>query len=363
MWKYNSFLVPVSKANRISMGEGQTPLVKSRSIGIELGIPNLYFKLENLNPTGSYKDRFASAFVSIMKSRNQKFCIATSSGNTGASLAAYCAAANIRCFLTVVDAAPAAKIKQMQLYGADICMVKDFGTDPALSSEIFSLLKNFAASLGVPLPVSAYCYCPEGMQGVQTITYELFEQTENTVDHIFSPSGGGGLTLAIAKGVAAYGNKYQLPALPKVHCVQPEGNDTIASPLRNNEIHARQTKHSTTAISGLQVPNVLDGDEVISACRSLKGNGYAVADENIFTWHKKLAQQEGIFCEPAGAVSLAGLALAMEKGEIAPGEKVVCLVTGSGFKDMLSVEKHFALPTIEPISTGSFATLIEEMKA
>ena len=232
-----------------------------------------------------------------------------------------------------------------------------------LSATIFSLLKSFAESLGIPLPVSAYCYCPEGMQGVQTISYEIFEQTGNAVGHIFSPAGGGGLTLAVAKGVVEYARKYQLPGLPKVHCVQPEGNDTIASCLRNNETQAKQVERSTTAISGLQVPNVLDGNEVITACRSLGGNGYTVTDENVFAWHKKLAQQEGIFCEPAGAVSLAGLALAVENGEIAAGDKVVCLVTGSGFKDMLTVDKHFNLPPVASVGADYFATLIEKIKA
>ncbi|WP_316810916.1 pyridoxal-phosphate dependent enzyme [Pedobacter heparinus] len=362
MWKYQSFLPPVSKANRISMGEGQTPLVKSRSIGPALGIPDLYFKLENLNPTGSYKDRFASTFVSMMKSRNQDFCIATSSGNTGAALAAYCAAANIRCMITVVDGAPEAKIKQMQVYGASMFMVKDFGKDPELSTEVFSLLNSFALSVGLPLPVSAYCYCPEGMQGVQTIAYEIFEQTANTVDHIFCPAGGGGLTLSLARGVKEYGHKYQLSALPRVHCVQPEGNDTMVSPLRNKEDVAVQKERSTTIISGLQVPNVLDGNEVITACRSLGGTGYAVADDEVFNWHKKMAQQEGIFCEPAGAVALAGLALAIEKGEVAGGEQVVCLVTGSGFKDMLAVERQFALPGLAAIDKAAFALWIEKIK-
>lgn len=362
MWKYQAFLPLLSKANRISMGEGQTPLVKSRSIGPALGIPDLYFKLENLNPTGSYKDRFASAFVSMMKSRKQDLCIATSSGNTGAALAAYCAAANIRCIITVVDGAPEAKIKQMQVYGASMFMVKDFGKDPELSAEVFSLLNSFALSLDLPLPVSAYCYCPEGMQGVQTIAYEIFEQTANAVRHIFCPAGGGGLTLSLAKGVMEYGYRYQLSGLPRVHCVQPEGNDTMAGPLRNKENGAVQRARSTTAISGLQVPNVLDGNEVITACRSLGGTGYAVTDTEVFNWHKKMAQQEGIFCEPAGAVALAGLALAVEKGEVAGGEQVVCLVTGSGFKDMLTVEKQFGLPAVEAIDKAAFAAWIEKMK-
>ena len=349
MWKYKALLPTYPEKNIVSLGEGNTPLVKSRYIGKELGIPELYFKLENLNPSGSYKDRFASAFITALKSRGKHICIATSSGNTGAALSAYSAAAGINCVLAIVDGAPEGKIKQMQLYGAHTYMINGFGKDPQVTSNVFQMLSDLAAQMQVPLPVSAYCYCPEGMVGVQTIAYEILEQTNFDADHIFSPSGGGGLTLAVAKGVIAYGrNNPNLVKLPKVHCVQPEGNDTIASSLRTQS-KAVSIPYATTNVSGLQVPSVLDGNEVITACTQLNGNGYTVPDADTFSFHRLMAQKEGIFCEPAGAVALAGLASAIRKQEIKNTDKVVCLVTGSGFKDMQSVERNFGLPDIEKI--------------
>jgi threonine synthase len=94
---------------------------------------------------------------------------------------------------------------------------------------------------------------------------------------------------------------------------------------------------STTAISGLQVGSVLAGDDVIAACRELGGTGYVVADETVFAWQARLAREEGIFSEPAGAVALAGVEQAASRGELAPDEHAVCLVTGSGFKDERSL--------------------------
>lgn len=320
-------------------------MVKSRSIGKELGIPNLYFKLENLNPTGSYKDRFASVLVSEMVSKGQKVCIATSSGNTGAALAAYCAAAGIICIIVVVDGAPLPKVKQMQLYGAHILMVKGFGKSPEVTARIFDELEAISKAQGLPLPISAYRYCPSAMQGVQTISYEVAEALGNQHVHIFSPAGGGGLTLAVTKGVLTGG---ELSAT-KVSCVQPQGNDTIATAIREKRAHANAIKYSATEVSGLQVANVLDGDAVIENIRSLGGNGYIVADEEVFIWQKALARQEGIFCEPAGAVALSGLKEALNKNEADPGEAVVCLITGSGFKDMQSVENNFSLATVSPL--------------
>ena len=348
IWKYHQFLPTIPTDHRILLGEGQTPLIKSKWIGKELGIPELYLKLENLNPSGSYKDRFAAMFVSLLQSRSIPICLATSSGNTGAALAAYCAAANIKCILAIVDGAPLAKIKQMQLYGAHTYMIKDFGKDMNVTKDVFDFLESTAASLKIPLPISAYYYCSEGMEGVQTLSYELMEETESSLDQIFSPAGGGGLTLAIAKGVRIYSEQKPGVGIPKVNCVQPEGNDTIASSLRNRN-KATAICFSTTTISGLQVPNVLDGNTVIEECVKLEGNGYVVSDNIVFEFQRKLALQEGIFCEPAGAVALAGLALAAEKREVNSNEKVACIITGSGFKDMGNVDEHYQLSEPEKL--------------
>ncbi|GLU52823.1 pyridoxal-phosphate dependent enzyme [Dyadobacter frigoris] len=354
IWKYESFLPDVPEQYRLSLGEGDTPLIKSGFIGNELGLSNLYFKLENLNPTGSYKDRFAAVLVSEMRAAGQKVCIATSSGNTGAALSAYCAAAGITCMLVVVDGAPESKVKQMQLYGAQILMVKDFGKNAETTSKVFDDLEKICSSRQLPLPISAYRYCPSAMQGVETIVYEIQEMLPDGVDQIFVPAGGGGLTLAITKGV--FSSSFNI----KVNCVQPEGNDTIASALRKGEMKAKSVSASFTAVSGLQVANVIDGDQVINNCRKLGGNGYVVNDPDVFKWQKMLARKEGIFCEPAGAVALAGLADAIARKEIGKNETVVCLVTGSGFKDMMSVDRNFELPEVKTLSRENCISTIEE---
>ena len=332
----------ISPTNSIHLGEGHTPLIRSRAIGPEMGLPHLYFKLENLNPSGSYKDRFAARLINDMLAKGQKTCIATSSGNTGAALSAYCAAAGIRCIVIVVDGAPQPKLKQMQLYGAELLMIQDFGKSAGVTEQVFQELAKINAKADLPLPISAYKFCAVGMEGVETISHELMEQLEDEIE-IFVPAGGGGLTLAVARGVLSKQRQ------AKVHCVQPEGNDTIASSLRKG-YPAVAVPRSSTSISGLQVANVLDGQEVITTCRQLGGTGYTVEDEAVYQCHRNLAIKEGIFSEPAGAVALAGLEKAILLGEIDPDKKYVCLVTGSGFKDMETVDRNFALPAVRPIS-------------
>jgi threonine synthase len=341
-----------SQPNRIDLGEGNTPLVRSRNIGLELGLPNLYFKLENLNPTGSYKDRFAAALVSEMVSNRQTRCIATSSGNTGAALAAYCAAAQIKCIVAVVDGAPVPKLKQMQLYGAELLMIDGFGTSAEVTGRVMDHLENLTKKLNLPLPISAYRFCASGMAGVESISHEILDALDGIAE-IFVPAGGGGLTLAVARGVMAKKGH------AKVHCIQPEGNDTIATSLRTGA-PAKSVGQSTTRISGLQVANVLDGNETIATCKTLAGTGQTVSDATILRWHKELAFREGIFCEPAGAVALAGVEKAVLNGEIDPDANIVCLITGSGFKDMATVESGFSLPPVTPANIeNSFRKLSE----
>lgn len=333
IWKYGHLLPAVNDACRISLGEGNTPLVRSRQLGPMLGLDNLYFKLESTNPSGSYKDRFAAAAIAHLLEAGTKTCFATSSGNTGAALAAYSAAAGIQCFLLIVDGAPLGKLQQMQVYGAQTIMVKNFGKDFTVTKELMERLTKTATEHNSPVQISAYSYSPLGMAGVQGIAFEIAEALPDENIQVFSPAGGGGLTLSITEGFRIWKENNAAFMQPKVHCVQPEGNNTIAGPLSEGVESAIGIPHSTTKISGLQVPNVLDGDRVISSCRATGGNGYTVTDALIYECQHQMSTMEGIFSEPAGAVAFAGLRKALKKNEINKNDHIVCLVTGSGFKD------------------------------
>lgn len=324
---------------RMSLGEGNTPLIPSRTLGPALGLRNLFFKLEQLNPSGSYKDRFAAAAVSDLLRRGASVCLATSSGNTGAALAAYCGAAGIPCMLVIVDGAPEGKLRQMRAYGARTLLVRGFGKDLRVTNEVMKGLEGLAREFNSPVQISAYRTSPMGMAGVQTIAYEIAGDLPAGNKKIFSPAGGGGLTLAVAAGFRVWKKAYPAFDPATVNCVQPVGNDTISGPLRAGAGRAKAIPDSTTAISGLQVPAILDGDEVIAACRASGGTGYVVRDERVYRCQAELAQKEGIFCEPAGAVALAGVMEAAGAGELDPEEPVVCLVTGHGFKDPVSADR------------------------
>lgn len=333
IWKYDRWLPNIRKDARVTLGEGGTPLVESKSIGRELGLDKLYFKLEICNPSGSYKDRFASMAISSLKDEDISNCFATSSGNTGAALAAYSAAAGIKCFVLVVDGAPLGKLEQMLCYGATILMVKGFGKDLEITNSLMREYTKLASELGGSVQISAYRYSPVGMQGVQTIAYEIADEIQGPDLHVFCPAGGGGLAYAVALGFREYNNEKVGFSMPRLHCVQPIGNDTLATALRTGRPIAENLNKSTTSISGLQVPNVLDGNELITISRESGGSGFIVKDEAVFYAQRLLSTREGIFSEPAGAVSLAGLIEAVRNGDLRKGDNAVCVVTGSGFKD------------------------------
>lgn len=347
LWRWGNAIEQVDEQHRVGLGEGDTPLMRSRVIGASLGLEQLWFKLDYCNPTASFKDRYAAVAVSHMLARGETRCIATSSGNTGASLAAYCAAAGIDCRIAVVETAPLGKLQQMLSYGARIVRIKGFGIDVETTAEVFVRLQQLAAAPGAAIQVSAFRYSPLGMSGIRSLSYELQQQVEGPIDHLFCQAGGGGLAMGAAEGFLQLSEEGVLDGMPRVHVVQPEGNDTIAGPLRDG-LPAGQDVECTTRISGLQVASVTDADGAIRACRATGGTGYLVDDSSVWEMQKRLAREEGIFCEPAAAVSVVGAALALERGELSPDATVVCTITGSGFKDPASVDK-MASDTHSPI--------------
>lgn len=331
---------PIHVENRISLGEGNTPLLKSKNIGPMWGLEQLYFKLENLNPTGSYKDRFAAMAVSNALEQKKTSILATSSGNTGAALAAFSTAAKMPCKIIIVDGAPFGKLQQMGVYGADLFMVRDFGITATCTTEIMEYLSKLALKEGMSLEISAFCYSPIGMQGVQTIAFELADELPET-KYCFVPAGGGGLFHAMQRGYDTYGKMNAGFEAPTLYVVQPKGNDTIATALNDKSTVMKPLAKSRSSISGLQVPSLLDAQAIIDCSSKPNTSGALVDDEEVYYCQQILARKEGIFCEPAGAVALAGLAQAIKDGRINKNEPIVCLITGNGPKDLKSLDKIY----------------------
>jgi threonine synthase len=177
----------------------------------------------------------------------------------------------------------------------------------------------------------------------------LAEQLAAPIDHVFCMAGGGGFLVAIGRGFDQLLSANQIQVLPRIECVQPEGNDTISSPLKAG-LNARAIDQCTTRISGLQVPQIIDGNEVVTVCRKSGGTGHVVSDEWVYEIQSRLAREEGVFAEPAGSSAVAGALQAARDGLLDPNATVVCIVSGSAFKDPPSVEamtRNSPCPMIE----------------
>ena len=338
IWRHAEWIDPVPNWARLTLGEGNTPLVRSKRLGPSVGLKNLFFKLEFTNPTGSYKDRFACAAISDMIAHGKTECIATSSGNTGASLAAYCALAGISCEIAIVEKAPEGKLRQMLAYGAKLYRVRDFGVDSQTSDRVVECLKKQSARPQAQMQISAFAYSPAGMSGVCGISHELVEQSPAPIDHVFCMAGGGGFVAAIARGFDQILQSGHLTKRPRIECVQPEGNNTIAGPLQSGALVGRSVAACTSKISGLQVPQLIDGNEVITACRASGGTGHVVTDELVFETQSRLAKEEGLFAEPAASTAVAGVLQAARAGQLHADAQIICIISGSAFKDPTSLE-------------------------
>jgi threonine synthase len=335
---------PLAAPQQASMGEGNTPLVPSTQIAPR----GLSFKLENCNPSGSYKDRFIAAEVGRLRAAGATACVATSSGNTGSALAACCARYGLRCAILVNQDAPAGKLTQMQAHGARILRIPEFAASAEVTQSVFGLLENFAGKRHLPLVVSAYRYCPVGMAGVEGIAAELAIQSPE-IAHVFVPVGGGGLFSAVCRGFRSAGK----PA-PAVHAVQPEGCLTVVASYLRGDAEIRSVS-STTRISGLSVPYDIDAALALGLLRACGGQGIPVSDAQVFQAQRLLLEREGIYCEPAGATALAGYLQALEKGTVSADEPAVCLVTGHGFKDPDSIREaasRNAAAVVEPAAVA-----------
>lgn len=331
--RYASRLPAIGEEFRCTLGEGATPLVESRMIGPALGLKRLYFKCEHQNPTGSYKDRYIAVEMSLLRQRGATLVMGTSSGNTGSSLAAFAARYGLPCHLFVCERTPAGKLLQMRAHGARVYRVKDFCVTAEATAKCMRRLEAVARQLDTKPVISAFTFSPDGMRGVESMSYEILESLKPA--HVFVPGGGCGLYVAVARGFLA-GAK----PCPRVHIVQPQLNDTVVTPLRTGCERARPVS-TTTRISGLAVQQVYDGHDAIAVARATQGTGFLIDDGDAWHWQRELLSKEGIWVEPAGAVSMAGLSVAVREGVLGPDEPVVCILTGHGFKDPASAAMAF----------------------
>ncbi len=306
-------LYPVRRL--ISVQEGGTPLVRSKNIEKGLGF-ELHFKYEAQNPTGSFKDRGSSVEIAKALELGGGHVLCASTGNMGASVAAYSAMANLKCSIFTPRDAPVIKMEQILAYGADVYHVK--GDYTLTANMVEHVKRDHVFHLA-----GDYLWRREG---TKSVGFEIAEQLKG-VDYVVCPIGNGTLISAAWKAFREFKTLGIIRKTPKMVGVQASGCAPVYKAIKSGVIRPVKGKTIATAI---ECGNPLDGPRALKAIKESRGFCEKVSDSDILKARGLLATREGLFAEPAGAVALAGILKARK--QIRKGSRVVCLVTGHGLK-------------------------------
>jgi len=300
----------------VSLLEGNTPLLKATKLSQELEL-NVFFKLEGLNPTGSFKDRGMTMAMSMAKATGAPAVICASTGNTSASTAAYSARASLNCYVIIPEGKIAfGKLAQALVHGAKVIAI-DGNFDDALS-----IAKQITDKHNISLVNSINKY---RLEGQKTASFEICDQLGGSPDYLFIPVGNAGNITAYWMGFKQYKELKRIDNLPKMVGYQAAG----AAPI----VIGHPIEHPETIASAIRIGNPARWQEAKEAASSSGGYIDMVDDEDILNAYKKIASSEGYFCEPASAASVAGLIKAVEEGKAEKGSTAVCVLTGHGLKD------------------------------
>jgi len=342
MWRYRE-LLPVSRdQNIISMGEGWTPLVKTRMLANKLGTENLFIKSDYAMPTLSFKDRGSSCVVSKALDLGLKTIALVSSGNAGSSFAAYSARAGIRCLILVPDFTPSEKLAQIAVYGPKLAKIT------ATVDQARTFLEKASSDLDVT-PMNTSCLRSYYKEGMKTLAFELCEQFDwNPPEWVLIPSGSGSSLLGVWKGFDEFRKLGLIERCPKLVAVQTQAAQAIVERISGTRSFSTPQSSKTVA-TGLFVRDPPEAELVVKAIKDSKGTAVAVKEDLILQAQKDLAKLEGIFAEPSGAIVIGAVADLIDHGVVDADERVVCVITGSGLKDVKSARLGVPdPPTISP---------------
>jgi threonine synthase len=297
----------------VTLGEGNTPLLSSR-----FNSRQVYLKMEGQNPTGSYKDRGSAVLTSFLRSRSVSSAVEDSSGNAGASLAAYCARAGISVAVFIPETASGPKRWQIEMYGAEVHRIP--GARANAANAVLEAVKGGRI-------YASHAFMPFGLTGIATIAYEIFEQLGRVPGTLIAPVGHGGLLYGLMLGFEALLHNGASRALPYYIGVQAENCAPVLEAYRRHSIHLTGLVTKPTLAEGTSVSSPVRGGQILA--RMLPGGGemQGCGEDQLLETYVSTARS-GVFCEPTSCLSL--IPLLNDKIELA--EPVVAVLTGAGFK-------------------------------
>ena len=334
MWRYGAMLPPRPESI-VSLGEGMTPLIRTRRLGERLRASDLWIKDEGLNPTGSFKARGLSCAVSMLVEFGIRKVAIPSAGNAASAMAAYAAAAGIESHIFMPRDVPQANYIECKAFGAHVTLVD------GLISDCAKIVDAGRATQGW-FDVSTLKE-PYRIEGKKTMGYELAEQLGwELPDAIFYPTGGGVGLIGMWKAFE------EMEALgwigskrPKMIAVQAEGCQPVVRAFERNEARSQFWEKAHTVAAGLRVPKPLGDFLVLDAVRKSGGTAIAVSDAELIDAGIQLASDEGMFVAPEGAACVTALEKLLASGFLKSAERIVIYNTGSGLKYLEAYATRF----------------------
>jgi threonine synthase len=326
VWRFRELLPILDNfGNAVSLREGNTPLYKLKRTAKALGIDQLFAKHQGLNPTGSFKDTGMTAALSVARERGFEWVACASTGNTSAAMAAYAARAGLRSLVLIPEGKIAwGKLSQAMDYGAVTCQLKsDFDGCVRVLTQIVK-----EAPIYLLNSVNPY-----RLEGQKTPAFEIAEAFDWTVpDHLVVPGGNLANSSALGKGFRELRELGLVAGMPRISVVQAEGANPLARSFAEGNGESIQPVQAHTRATAIRIGNPASWRKAAKVIRDTGGWCLDVSEAEIAIAKAEIGA-EGLGCEPASAVTLAGLKKLCKEGKVSPNESVVLVLTGHTLKD------------------------------
>jgi len=322
--RYLDLLPVIDTAGWISLGEGGTALVRSKAIGASLGLPNLWFKLEQQNPTLSFKDRFVAVTVNAARALGYRRIVTSSTGNLGVSVAAYCAAAGLECLLIVPEETPETVFAEASLHGATIAVV-----DKAVRFDALELAARRPGWFPVGLFMNRPVQNPFGIEGYKTFAYEAIEALGEAPDCMLFPCARGNGLYGAWKGFREAARWGWCGRRPRMVACQPAVANSLEASLRLRSPTAVELPAAASIAAS--TTETVASDKALGAIRESGGTALSASDDEIRE-AVRLLGREGLSVESGSALTVACLPRLRASLGIDSGATIVCVLTASGLR-------------------------------
>ncbi len=335
MWRYRA-LLPIADSSPVPpLAVGWTPLYDCPPLAAEFGVRQLLVKDDGRNPTASFKDRPSALAVVKAQEVGARVATTASSGNAGAALAGMCASVGLKSVIFVPATTPAAKVAQLQIYGATVVLVE------GSYEQACELCLAASARFGWYQRTTGYN--PFTAEGKKTAALEIAEQLHWQIpDRVLVGVGDGNIIGGLWKGFYDLQQLGWIERLPKLTGVQAAGAAPLVAAVNGDGVIRPVAGH--TVADGINVGDPRDGTRALRAMLDSGGGAVAVSDEEIIAAIPRLARATGVFAEPGGAAAFAGFVKLRESAVIRSDESVVLVITGSGLKDINTARRAVGEP-------------------